>query len=205
MNLKFAVPGGRLLEKIRPFLEKASILVPIPASRELSIEKDGITFIFPRSADVPVFVENGTDLGICGSDTLAELINEVYTPVTLPVGICRMSIISHKNSIFSIGDMKGFTIATKYPKITQNFFREREIPVRIIKLAGSVELGCISNISDCIVDIVDSGRTIKENNLREVLKIMDIQSVLCVNKLSMKIKNREITEIINKIREVSYV
>jgi len=205
LKLTFAVPSGRLSEKIRFFLKQADILVPVPVSRELSIQQDNITFIYPRSSDIPVFVENGADMGICGSDTVAEQMPEIYTPVFLPVGACRMSIISHNFFDFSVNDMKGFTVATKYPEITQRFFREREIPVKIIKLGGSVELGCISGISDCIVDIVDSGKTIRENNLKEVLKIMDIQSVLCVNKLSMKVKNREITRIINKIKEASYV
>ena len=177
MKISIALPSGRLLKDTKYFLENVGIKVKEPDSRELISSLNGYTFYFPRVFDVPVYVENGVDLGICGSDIVLERKNEVYVPV-------------------------GFKIATKYPEITQDFFLERGVKVKILKLNGAVELAAKVGIADAIVDIVDTGNTLRANDLEEVYKIIDISAVLLVNRITQKTKFDFVNDLITKIRKI---
>lgn len=200
-TISTALPSGRLLEDSKNFLKKIGINVKEPANRELISYENGYTFYFPRAFDVPVYVENGVDIGICGSDVALERNNEVYIPLELPFGKCRMSIIFPENREISFQKMEGYRIATKYPEITKNFFSEKGLKVKILKLNGAVELAAKTGIADAIVDIVDTGNTIKANNLKEAYKIMDISAVLLVNRITQKTKFDFINDLINKAKQ----
>lgn len=202
MKISIALPSGRLLKDTKYFLENVGIKVKEPDSRELISSLNGYTFYFPRVFDVPVYVENGVDLGICGSDIVLERKNEVYVPVDLPFGKCRMSLIVPKGKKITPEKMEGFKIATKYPEITQDFFLERGVKVKILKLNGAVELAAKVGIADAIVDIVDTGNTLRANDLEEVYKIIDISAVLLVNRITQKTKFDFVNDLIMKIRRI---
>lgn len=201
-NISIALPSGRLLNDTKKFLEKIGIRIQAPNSRELISSLDGFRFYFPRVFDVPVYVENGVDLGICGSDVVLERNNDVYVPIDLPFGKCRMSVIFPQEKEVPLEDMEGYKIATKYPEITKSFFSKNGIKVKVLKLNGAVELAAKTGIADAIVDIVDTGNTIKANNLKESYKIMDISAVLLVNRITQKTKFETINDIIRRIKKI---
>jgi len=200
-EISIALPSGRLLKDSKLFLEKMGIRVKEASNRELISSENGYMFYFPRVFDVPVYVENGVDLGVCGSDVVLERNNDVYVPIELPFGKCRMSIILPEEKIVPLENMEGYRIATKYPEITKNFFNEKGFNVKVLKLNGAVELAAKTRIADAIVDIVDTGNTIKANNLKEVYKMMDISAVLLVNRITQKTKFDFINDLIKKAKD----
>lgn len=202
MSLSFALPGGRLIEDSRRLFREAGMEIPETDSRELVIKKGSNSFVFAKSFDVPVYVEHGIDMGISGSDVVEERGCDLFIPIELPFGRCRMSVIGPENLKTGIMDMEGFTVATKYPKTTSKFFESAGVAVNVVKLHGAVELGPKVGISDVIVDIVDSGNTIRANGLREIHVLSDVKAVLLVNRISQKTKFEEINNVINRIRSV---
>jgi len=202
MNISIALPVGRLFDDTADFLEILGIQVKSPASRELISSTDGYTFYFPRVFDIPVYVENGVDLGICGSDVVLERGNEVYMPTDLPFGKCRMSLIVPKGRKISLEEMEGYKIGSKYPEITKSFFSNVGIRVKTLKLNGAVELAAKAGIVDAIVDIVDTGNTLRVNDLEELHKIKDISAVLIVNRISQKTKFAFVNELVNRIKKL---
>ncbi len=202
MSLSFALPGGRLIEDSRRLFREAGMEIPETGSRELVIKKGSNSFVFAKSFDVPVYVEHGIDMGISGSDVVEERGCDLFIPIELPFGRCRMSVIGPENLKTGIMDMEGFTVATKYPKTASKFFESAGVAVNVVKLHGAVELGPKVGISDVIVDIVDSGNTIRANCLREIHVLSDVKAVLLVNRISQKTKFGEINNVINRIRSV---
>jgi ATP phosphoribosyltransferase len=203
MSLNIVLPSGRLLNKSKEYFIKSGIEIKEPEGRKLTNINDDYSFFYSRVFDVPVYVENGIDIGICGLDVVLERNNDVYIPLKLPFGKCRMSVIVEKEKDLDVSKMEGYTIATKFPNITQKFFDSIGVKVKTIKLHGAIELAVKTGVADAIVDIVDTGRTLKENGLKEIENIKDISSVLIVNRISMKRKNKEIKEIIKNLKEVS--
>lgn len=162
-------------------------------------ESKKVEVILVKSQDVPIYVENGAaDIGIVGNDILLENSYNVYELLNLNIGICRMSIAKVKDE--KIDYSKKVIVATKYPQITSDYFRKNGIMINIIKLNGSVELGPIVNLSDIIVDIVETGGTLRENNLEENQKILDISSRLICNKVALKTKNKQVENIIDILK-----
>lgn len=151
-----------------------------------------------KSQDVPVYVETGTsDIGIVGSDILLEEPFDVYILEKLNIGRCRMATAGPIG--LRPNYAKRLTVASKYPNITRHFYGARGIIANIIKLNGSVELAPLTGLSDIIVDIVESGRTLTENGLEPYEFFLDIQSELIANKISFKTKNQAITDFINQL------
>ena len=149
MKISIALPSGRLLKDTKYFLENVGIKVKEPDSRELISSLNGYTFYFPRVFDVPVYVENGVDLGICGSDIVLERKNEVYVPVDLPFGKCRMSLIVPKGKKITPEKMEGFKIATKYPEITQDFFFRKGSKSKNLKVERCSRISCKGRYCRC--------------------------------------------------------
>jgi len=202
MSLSFALPGGRLFEDTKRLFGEIGLNIPEPESREL-ITKDGpYSFVYAKAFDVPVYVEHGVDMGIVGGDVVEERECDLFIPLELPFGRCRISVIGREGREINPSDMEGYKVATKYPKIASAFFDSIGVNVDILKLYGSVELGPKVGMSDVIVDIVDSGNTIKANGLKELYVISDINAVLIVNRISQKTKFEEINEFINRIRKI---
>ncbi|MCM8711445.1 ATP phosphoribosyltransferase [Clostridium sp. SYSU_GA19001] len=166
-------------------------------------DKSGIEFVLVKSADVLTYVEHGVvDIGIVGKDTLMNQNKDFYEVVDLKVGKCMFALAALPDFL----DSQSYNvkkIATKYPTVARNYFRNKGEDVEIIKIDGSVELAPILGLADAIVDIVETGSTLKENGLIIVDKICDISARMIVNKASMKIRKERIGSLIEKVQ--SYV
>lgn len=160
-----------------------------------------IEFVLAKARDVVTYVEHGVaDMGIVGKDTLLEYKNDVYEVIDLPIGKCFFALAS----LPQFKDIPSYhrkVIATKYTNVAKDYFNKKGEDVEIIKIEGSVELAPILGLADAIVDIVETGTTLKENGLVIFDRICDISARLIVNKASMKMKKREVVEIIGKIEE----
>ncbi|MFZ7134650.1 MAG: ATP phosphoribosyltransferase [Eubacteriales bacterium] len=164
-------------------------------------EQHNIRITLVKSPDVPVYVEKGAaDIGIVGKDILLENNYDVYDLINLNVGKCTMCIAGFYNK--KPDYTKKIVVGTKYPNITKNYFHQQGILTDIIKLNGSVELAPIIGLSDIIVDIVESGKTLKENGLVVHESILDISARLIANKVSLKTKYAEIQYIIKSLQSI---
>jgi len=200
--ISFVLPKGRLLDKSLKFLREIGISFEHPKNRELIIKNGSYELLLAKAFDVPVYVEHGMDMGIVGRDVIEEHNFEGTIPLKLPFGKCRLSLAIPREKDVEIDKMEGYRIATKYPRITERFFESHGIEVETIKLHGSIELAPKVGIADAIVDIVDTGKTLRENGLKEIEKIMDISAVLLVNRISQKVKFEKLNVLIFRMREV---
>ncbi len=199
--MRFVLPKGRLFKGSLEILRKAGIELKPPENRELIVKNGRYELLLARAFDVPVYVEYGVDVGIAGSDVVEERESDVLVPLELPFGKCRLSLAMPKENAVSVEEMDGFRIATKYPNLARKFFERRGVEVEVIKLHGSIELAPKIGIADAIVDIVETGNTLRANGLVEVEKIMDVSALLLVNRISQKTKFKEINELVLKIKE----
>ncbi len=203
--IKIAVSRGRLFEESLGILAKAGIDIKTDpkSSRKLihEIEQYDLTLFVVRPTDVPSYVEYGVaDCGIVGKDSLMEQEHNLYEPLDLGIGKCRMIVAAPEGC--KIPEGKTVRVATKYPRIAGNWFEEQNIRAEIIKLYGSVELAPVVGLSDVIVDLTATGKTIKENKLAETDFITDITARLVVNKAGMKLKSSQIDFLISRIAKV---
>lgn len=174
-------------------------------SRKLIFSSDDkkYRFIMVKPSDVPTYVEYGTaDVGIVGKDTLLEQGKKLYELLDLKFGKCKLAVAGFENKRKDLITNTSIRVATKYPNIAKKFFSKKGETVEIIKLNGSVELGPIIGLSDVIVDIVESGRTLKENGLVVLDDICSITARLVVNQVSLKTKKDKITSLIGNLGEV---
>lgn len=197
--LTIAVSKGRIYEEALPLLAKAGI-TPIDDPNTcrkliLSTTRDDVQLVIIRATDVPTFVEYGAaDLGIAGKDVLIEHGAEsLYEPLDLNIACCRLMTAAHKDAPKQQGRIR---VATKYVKIAQRYFADQGIQAEIIKLYGSMELAPLVGLADCIVDLVDTGNTLRANDLEPRDLIMNISSRLVVNKAAMKMKNEAIAALL---------
>lgn len=209
-KLIMAVPKGRILEELLPVLEKAGI-VPEAAffdkhSRLLQFKTNNknLDLIRVRSFDVVTFVAFGAAaMGIAGRDVLDEFDSEeVYAPLDLGIGKCRMSVAAKKDlSKEDLSACSHIRVATKYPKITRKYFAEKGIQAECIKLSGAMELAPVLGLCRRIVDLVSTGNTLKSNGLEEIEKISDISSFFIVNRTAFKTRSSEINKIMDSLKE----
>ena len=202
MSLLLALPKGRLLNEVKGLLEKVGIEFD-DKSRKLIINtsKDFIKVAILRTWDIPKFVNYGAaDIGVVGKDILFEsnLENNYYELEDLGIGKCRMSLASLENKI---PRQKKIRVASKYPEYTKKYFLENSKDIEILILKGAIEIAPVLGLADCIVDLVQTGQTLKENGLNELEKISDITSRLIVNKSSFKSKYKEINEISRELKK----
>lgn len=193
-SLSIALPKGRVLKQIAPFLTAVGVDVSdVLADDRRLVRSDpatGIRFFLLKPDDVPTWIEYGAaDLGVVGRDVLLERSYDLYTPVDLGIGVCRMVVAGKKDAASSSGPLR---VATKFPAIAARHYAASGRPVEIILVQGSVELAPLTGLSDVIVDIVESGRTLKENDLVVLEEITDISSVVAVNRSALKLKRARI-------------
>lgn len=205
--ITIALAKGRLADHALDLLEKIGIDCKQlrGKSRKLifTTNDDSIRFIMVKPSDVPAYVEYGTaDIGIAGKDTLLEEARPLYEMLDLKFGVCRLAVAGFANRKASGITNTQTRVATKYPNITRNYFASKGENVEIIKLNGSVELGPLTGLSDVIVDIVESGRTLVENGLVVLEEICPISARLVVNQVSLKTKHNEIKRIINGLKDL---
>lgn len=202
--IKIAITKGRIEKQVCRLLEKQGFdMDPIfNKNRELLIEtKDGIQMIFAKSNDVLTFLEHGiADVGFVGKDTLMESdYHDYYEMLDLEIGKCFFALCaypSYKTKSFN----RRKRIASKYTKTAKEYFAKRKEDVEVIKLEGSVELGPVVGLSDAIVDIVETGNTLKANGLEVIDRIEEISTRMIVNKVALKYKKKEVLDLIKALQ-----
>lgn len=203
-KINIALPKGRLLKKVYDLFKKIGYENKelLEDNRKLVFENKGIRYLIVKPSDVGIYVEKGVaDIGIVGKDILLENSHDIYELLDLKFGKCKICMASIKDYKEDIE--RRLRVATKYINVSKKYFDSINRDVEIIKLNGSVELAPILNLSDVIIDIVETGSTLKENNLIVIKDIVYyISSRLIVNKVSFKFKNNLITEIVKNIEEV---
>ena len=197
--LDIALPKGRLGEKVYSMFEAAGFECPSihEENRKLIFENSelGIRYFWVKPSDVAIYVERGAaDIGVAGKDILLEYSPDVYELLDLGIGKCRMAVAAKKD--FHDNTDTTLRVATKFSNIAEKFYREKCRDIDIIHLNGSIELAPILGLSDVIVDIVETGKTLYENNLEPVETILPISARLIANKASYQFKG----EIIEKIK-----
>lgn len=206
--LTFALAKGRLADKSMELFEK--IGMPCDEMKEKSRkliftnEELKLRFFLSKPSDVPTYVEHGAaDVGIVGKDTILEEGRNLYEMLDLGIGRCKMAVAGPPEAREKLEKSHYLRVATKFPKIAKDYFyNEKHTTVEIIKLNGSVELAPIVGLSDVIVDIVETGSTLKENGLVVLEDICDLSARVIVNRVSMKMEHTRIINIIDGVRRI---
>ena len=202
--LTIALSKGRILEQTLPLLRKAGLSISAKElkSRKLVLDTnlDDIKVIILRASDVPVFVQHGAaDIGIAGKDVLLEHgADGLFELLDLGISKCRLMVAAQADQDLTKGTLK---IATKYVNSTKRYFQSQGRQVEVIKLSGAMELAPIVGLAHCIVDLVDTGNTLKANNLVPIELIENISSRLIVNSASFNTKHNEITDWVDRVKD----
>ena len=207
--LTFALTKGRLATKTLNLLEELGITcqeMKDKSSRKLIFvnEELKLKFFLAKGPDVPTYVEYGAaDIGVVGKDTIMEEGRKVHEVLDLQFGKCRMCVCGPKDAKELLKHRELIRVATKYPNIAKDYFyNKKHQTVEIIKLNGSIELAPLVGLSEVIVDIVETGSTLKENNLEVKETVCDISARLIVNKAAYRFKNDEVRELVEKINAI---
>ena len=202
--LNIALPKGRLGDQVYSMLRDAGYDCPAyeDKNRELVLEspEKGVRYLLVKPSDVAIYVEHhAADVGIVGKDILLESGPDVYELLDLNIGKCRMAVAAPKGYVEDPD--RTLRIATKYVNIAKKFYSEKNRDIEIIKLNGSIELAPILGLSDVIVDIVETGNTLKANNLEVIEEFKDISARFIANNSSFKFQNEIISDMMNKLGE----
>lgn len=200
--INIALPKGRLGEKVYDLLEKAGYGCPSirEQGRRLTFEsvENGVRYFWVKPSDVPIYVERGAaDVGIAGKDILLEHSPDVYELCDLGFGKCRMAVAAKRD--FRDDNRRPLKVATKFVNIAKDYYSKMSRDIDVIKLNGSIELAPLLGLSDVIVDIVETGATLRENGLEVKEEIVDISARLIANKAAYKFKGERIAEIRTRI------
>ncbi len=203
--LNIALPKGRLGEKVYAMFERAGYECPSikENNRRLVFEnaERGVRYFWVKPSDVSIYVERGAaDIGVCGKDILNEYLPEVYELLDFKTGVCRMAVAAPK-SFYDDGQTT-LKVATKFVRCAKEFYAKKGRDIDIIKLNGSIELAPILGLSDVIVDIVETGATLKENDLEVLETLFPISARLIVNKASFKFKTSAIEALTERLRSM---
>ena len=202
--LNVALPKGRLGEKVYNMFASAGFPCPeiLEESRKLIFENEaaGVRYFWVKPSDVAIYVERGAaDIGVAGKDILLEYSPDVYELFDLNLGKCRMAVAA--KSEFRDNSEKTLKVATKFANIASDYYRKKGRDIDIIKLNGSIEIAPILGLSDVIVDIVETGKTLRENDLEVFEEIVPISARLIANKASFKFKSAQIEKIVKQMEE----
>ena len=203
--INIALPKGRLGEKIYAMFEMAGYECPSikENNRKLVFENEekGVRYFWVKPSDVSIYVERGAaDIGVCGKDILAEYTPDVYELLDLKKGVCSMAVAAKKD--FHDDRETTLKVATKFVRVAKAFYAKKGRDIDVIKLNGSIELAPILGLSDVIVDIVETGRTLKENNLEVKEIIFPISARLIASKASFRFKTEEIERLAKKVGDL---
>ena len=202
--INIALPKGRLGEKVYDMLERAGYGCPSIKENNRKLifedEKNGVRYFWVKPSDVTIYVEHGAaDVGVVGKDILLEYSPDVYELLDLKLGKCRMAVAGYKGA--NKNSDRTLRVATKFPNIAGRYFDSLSREINIIKLNGSIELAPILGMSDVIVDIVETGTTLRENNLSVLEEIVDISARFISNKASFRFKNAAIEKMCERLTE----
>ncbi|MDD4316768.1 MAG: ATP phosphoribosyltransferase [Clostridia bacterium] len=203
--ITIALAKGRLADKAVELLEQCGIVadeLKTPSRKLVLKDNSGVfSFILVKPTDVPTYVEYGVaDIGVCGKDTLLEEGRNIYELLDLQFAKCRLCLAGYKDK--DLSDIDTLRVATKYENVTREYFYKKQRNIEIIKLSGSIELGPVIGLSDIILDIVESGKTLAENDLSVLEVIAEISARLIVNKVSLKTKADIIRPLVACLKEV---
>ena len=202
--INVALPKGRLGEKVYNMFEEAGFECPSikETNRKLIFENEEkmVRYFWVKPSDVAIYVERGAaDIGVCGKDILLEYEPDIYELLDLDLGKCRMAVAGPEN--FRDNGKRTLRVATKFSNIAKNYYSSLGRDIDIIHLNGSIEIAPILGLSDVIVDIVETGTTLKENNLAVLETIVPISARLIANKASFKFKTQQIEKLIKSLEE----
>lgn len=200
--MKIVLPRGRLLEDSISVLRQTIPGLTIEKNRELTHSNGNHEVLLAKPADVPTYVEEGADIGITGRDVVHEKSPDVFVPLSLPFGQCRVSVARMDEDSTTPRQMDGYRIATEYPSITREFFRSLGVAIEVIVVDGSTELAPSAGIADAVVDVVQTGNTLAANGLVEAKTILESSALLLVNRISQKTQFDRVNELVYSIREV---
>lgn len=208
-NLRIVLPSGRMLQESLSFLQtNKRITLQLPESRELTFydAERKYQFYLVRNKDVPLFVlHSGADAGICGRDLLLENEYDFFHLFELPFGYCRLSLaIPEDMEERDFWRKNNIRVATKYPNLTKEFFFRKGLNVEIIPLHGSIEIAPKLQIADCIVDLVSTGKTLKDNQLKEIDVLATSQAMLIVNRGSFYNRYDSFLELFRKLEILKF-
>lgn len=207
--ITFALAKGRLAKHTLSLLEQIGITceeMKDEKTRKLIFvnEELGYRFFLSKATDVPTYVEMGAaDIGVVGKDTILEAGRKLYEVLDLNVGKCRMCVAGPESAREKLNDGSLIRVASKYPRIAKDYFyNTKHQTVEIIKLNGSVELAPIVGLSEVIVDIVETGSTLKENGLQVLEEICPLSARVVVNEVSMKMEHERITKLVKDLKKI---
>ena len=203
--INIALPKGRLGEKIYDVFKRAGYECPSieENNRKLILEnaEKGVRYFWVKPSDVSIYVERGAaDIGVCGKDILAEYAPNVYELLDLKKGVCKMAVAAKKD-FYDDGE-NTLKVATKFVNCAKAYYAKKGRAIDVIKLNGSIEIAPILGLSDVIVDIVETGTTLKENDLVVIKEIFPISARLIANKASFKFKTQEIEEMTERVAKL---
>lgn len=198
--LVLALPKGRILQESVALLKEAGLSISLSSDdRALTHESESVRILVTRNADVATYVELGVaDAGIVGKDVLLESGKNVYEPVDLNFQNCRMSLIRAKGAT---GEMT--RVASKFPYVAQQYLRAKGNHAEVIKLSGNVELACLTGLADAVVDIVQTGSTLKANDLEEIEVMFYSSARFIVNRAALKLKAEKLRPLIEQLRLIA--
>lgn len=203
--ISIALPKGRLGNKAYKLLERSSYTVSelMDESRKLVFEnpESGVRYFLVKPSDVPIYVEYGAaDIGVVGKDILLESGADVYELLDLGIGKCTMCVAAKED--YAEDNSRPVVVATKFPNIARKYYMDTNREIEVIKLYGSIELAPLLGMSDVIVDIVETGTTLKDNHLKVFERIFPVSARLIAGKAAYKFKEKEINEIVKRLGEV---
>jgi ATP phosphoribosyltransferase len=204
MSLTVALSKGKLLSGSAGLFRMAGLPFPEDEGRKLVVALDGLRFLFVKDMDVPTYVEYGAaDCGIAGRDVLLESGSDVYEPLDLGFGRCRLVVARPRGASADRRSLSSIRVATKYPRVATAHFLESGLSAEVVKLSGSVELAPGLGLADCIVDVVETGRTLEENGLVAVEEVAQSSARLVVNRASYHARRAEVSQLIETLRKAS--
>lgn len=195
-----ALSKGRTTKALVPLLARAGIDASALERDDRSLIRDvgSLRFLLLKADDVPTYVEHGAaDMGVCGRDVLRERESDLLVPLDLEIGKCSMAVAAPVGTKPSTDVPR---VATKYPRTAAAHFRARGVHAEVISLAGSVELAAVTGLADCIVDLVETGETLRKNGLEVVEQVAAVSTVLAVNRAAYKLRREEIGALIERLR-----
>jgi ATP phosphoribosyltransferase len=193
VSLTVALSKGKLLPGTEALFRRAGLPFPAAEGRRLVVPMDGLRFLFVKDMDVPVYVEYGVaDCGIAGRDVLLETGSDVYQPLDLGFGRCRLVVARRAGSGWDYHQASTVRVATKYARVATAHFLEHGVSAEVVRLAGSVEIAPGLGLADCIVDVVETGRTLAENGLEVAEEVAASSARLVVNRASYHARRPEV-------------
>ena len=203
--LNIALPKGRMGKKIYELFEQVGYECPSIKDNNRKLvfynEQTGVKYFWVKPSDVAIYVERGAaDIGVVGKDVLMEQAADIYELLDLHMGVCQVAVAAKTGYVEN--PAYPLRVATKYPNIARRYYNQLNRQIEIIKLNGSIELAALIGLSDVIVDIVETGKTLKENKLTVTETITDSSARLIVNKAAYKFKEAQINELLSKLQEM---